>query len=242
MATCCKESRNNGVKRGVFIVFEGIDGSGKSSQCSNLCSYLLTNDISYEMLVYPNRASLTGKLINNYLTNDIIMDDRAIHLLFAGNRHEDSTKIINLLSKGVNVICDRYSYSGAAYSVSKVTLNSNNNNDNHKQSSNNDKLVPSSQSNLSLEWCFACEQGLPKPDAIIYLNVDLNALQRRAVLGQERYETLTFLQRVKQSYEVMQNFIDCNLWHVCVLDVCFLFLFCFCFFTVFYVQFGCVIY
>ena len=51
------------------------------------------------------------------------MSNEAVHLLFALNRWEMKSFILETLASGTHVICDRYAYSGVAYSVAKVSQN-----------------------------------------------------------------------------------------------------------------------
>lgn len=60
--------------------------------------------------------------MNKYLQNrEMKYPDEAIHLLFAANRWEMRDQILDDLEKGVTLVCDRYAYSGVAYSAAKVT-------------------------------------------------------------------------------------------------------------------------
>ena len=95
------------------------------------------------LIKFPNRETTTGKLLNEYLNSKLTVDDRSLHLLFAANRWEEAQRINRLISHGVTVIADRFSYSGIAYSVAKK--------------------VP-------IEWCINSEIGLPIPDAIFYMD------------------------------------------------------------------------
>ena len=52
---------------------------------------------------------------------DAELDDRAVHLLFAANRWEKAAEIRQLLSQGKTIVCDRYSFSGIAYTSAKPT-------------------------------------------------------------------------------------------------------------------------
>ena len=75
--------------RGLFIVFEGLDRSGKSSQAKKIAQYL-----NAEQLSFPNRLNCeSGKLLDLYLKNKQEMDmgDEAVHLLFSMNRWETRT-------------------------------------------------------------------------------------------------------------------------------------------------------
>ena len=95
-----------GKKRGAFIVLEGLDRSGKSTQCSKLVSNLEQEGIPATGIRFPgslrtpiqaihtlnccvvDRTTTTGKMIDAYLKQDAELDDHAIHLLFAVNRWE----------------------------------------------------------------------------------------------------------------------------------------------------------
>lgn len=70
--------------RGAFIVFEGIDRCGKSTQAA-LLSKSLPSSIGIR---YPDRTSTIGTLINSYLASASNMSDETIHLLFSANRWE----------------------------------------------------------------------------------------------------------------------------------------------------------
>ena len=107
-------------KRGLFIVLEGLDRSGKSSQTKNIVEYFTQKDLPSEHMNFPNREIQTGKMINNYLQNaDTKLCDEAIHLLYSTNRWEMKDIIQEKISAGINIICDRYAYSGIAYSHAK---------------------------------------------------------------------------------------------------------------------------
>lgn len=74
--------------RGALVVLEGLDRSGKSSQCSRLVSYLEGQGISAELWRFPDRSTNVGQMISAYLTNTSQLDDHTIHLLFSANRWE----------------------------------------------------------------------------------------------------------------------------------------------------------
>ncbi len=124
MATFSAEalSTSGAVRRGAFIVFEGIDRCGKTTQCNLLVDHVkrLTSESQVEFIRFPNRESCIGKLINNYLTTATSnINDHTIHLLFSANRWESRDMILEKLNSGVTLICDRYAYSGVAFSSAK---------------------------------------------------------------------------------------------------------------------------
>ena len=113
----------------MFIVFEGLDRSGKSTQALKLAELLTQRSQQSNPQAepcfrcnYPNRQSQSGQLLDQYLQNKTGdgMGNEAVHLLFSMNRWEMKRQLTDLLSRGVNVVCDRYAYSGVAYSVAKV--------------------------------------------------------------------------------------------------------------------------
>jgi dTMP kinase len=135
--------------RGAFIVLEGLDRCGKTTQTA-LLQQRLGNDAVLKR--FPNRSTATGQLIDQYLQSSSNLDDRAVHLLFSANRWEASDEICRLLATGHSVICDRYAYSGVAFSSAK---------------------------GLDLDWCKAPDQGLPAPDCVIFLDVSQDDAEQR---------------------------------------------------------------
>lgn len=162
-------SSNSLTKRGAFIVFEGCDRSGKTTQSSMLVDFLKKQNAPVKHMVFPNRTTPSGQMINSYLTNKQEMPDESIHLLFAVNRWEVQNDIKKLLYEGTNLVVDRYSYSGVAYSVAK---------------------------GLSFDWCQAPERGLIRPDLVFYLKTDTDTLTNRSNFGEERYEKKEFQSEV----------------------------------------------
>lgn len=102
--------------RGAFIVLEGVDRAGKSTQCKKLLDMLSPNAI---LTNFPNRTTEIGKVINKYLKNEIELSDEAVHLLFSANRWEQKDFIKNSLNSGKTVIVDRYAFSGVAFTAAK---------------------------------------------------------------------------------------------------------------------------
>ena len=107
-------------------MMEGLDRSGKSSQCSKLACYLGTQGFPVEAWRFPDRNTAVGKMISGYLSNKEDLDDRTIHLLFSANRWEKRFQKSAMLGRsilkmkvGTSLIVDRYSYSGVAFYVAK---------------------------------------------------------------------------------------------------------------------------
>jgi dTMP kinase len=89
--------------RGAFILFEGIDRCGKSTQAAMLAHSLAQSSLS-ELIRFPDRTSSIGHLINAYLASAANMNDQTIHLLFSANRWEASQGLEAKLKSGVNLV------------------------------------------------------------------------------------------------------------------------------------------
>jgi len=76
--------------RGAFIVLEGTDRSGKSTQCARLVAALNAAGVTAESWRFPDRTTGIGHMLDAYLrgTPDGDTDDGAVHLLFSANRWE----------------------------------------------------------------------------------------------------------------------------------------------------------
>jgi dTMP kinase len=161
--------------RGALIVFEGLDRSGKSTQCKKLVDTINdTLKMKAELWKYPNRATNIGKLINEYLSNQKDINDNAVHLLFSANRWESVDEMKKKLYSGCNLVIDRYAYSGTAYTAAKE--------------------------GMDLEWCKKCDEGLPKPDIVFFLDTSSDVLKTRNEFGAERYEKIDFQNIVYKNF------------------------------------------
>lgn len=109
---------------------------------------------------FPDRSTIIGDLINRFLKNTQDLSNEVIHLLFSANRWERVNSIQEDLLAGTTVICDRYAYSGVVYSVAK---------------------------GLDMDWCWAPDRGLLKPDAVFYLKANPDQLASRCNFGTERF-------------------------------------------------------
>lgn len=100
-----------------FIVFEGLDGAGTTTQARRLAD-LLSRTGPAEFTCEPTGFA-TGALIRNLLHGPEYAQPETLALLFAADRHEHLHRpeqgIRALLSKGTKVVCDRYLFSSLAY-------------------------------------------------------------------------------------------------------------------------------
>lgn len=167
--------------RGAFIVLEGVDRSGKSTQSEKLVKKLIEAGVPAELWRFPDRSSPSGKVIDSYLTKQIEMDDQEVHLLFAKNRWEKREALLSKLQQGVTLVVDRYAFSGAVFTAAKG--------------------LPG----LDLEWAKAADKKLPAPDAVLYLNLTVEAAAKRGAFGQERYEKEEMQREVRRLYSSLSK-------------------------------------
>jgi len=142
-----------------FIVIEGVDGAGKSTQIKLLRKYFSERGYVCEYLHFPRTDNpYFGELIARFLRgefgslNDV--DPYIVAMLYAGDRKDASAMISNWLNEGKIVLLDRYTYSNIAYQCAKL-----------KETASQTKLM---------NWILSLEFehfGIPRPDLNIFLDV-----------------------------------------------------------------------
>ncbi|XP_003218368.1 thymidylate kinase [Anolis carolinensis] len=161
-------------RRGALIVLEGVDRAGKSTQSRRLVEALGAKGHRAELLRFPERTTKIGQLISSYLEKKNNLEDHTVHLLFSANRWEQVPLIKEKLNQGITLVVDRYAFSGVAFTGAKE--------------------------NFSLEWCKQPDVGLPKPDVILFLQLNTSEAAKRGDFGSERYENSSFQEKVLQCY------------------------------------------
>ncbi|GAB4291277.1 MAG: thymidylate kinase [Marinilabiliales bacterium] len=196
-----------------FIVIEGLDGSGKSTQVNKLIEYYKNNNIKYKYLHFPRTdAPYFGELIARFLRGEFgsldKVDPYIVALLYAGDRHHASEEMKSWLNEGYSIILDRYVYSNIAYQCAKI-LNAN-------------------EQNKLKNWILSLEYNyfkLPKPDITIFLDVPFSftfhklsnrreGIERDYLKGKSdiHEENLEFQKRVRNIYKSIDN--EDNNFHV----------------------------
>lgn len=142
-----------------FIVIEGLDGSGKSTQLKKLKKYLKENEIDFEYLHFPRTDSrIFGELIAKFLRGELgdlnTVNPYLIALIYAGDRNDAKEMIKNWLNEEKLVVVDRYVYSSIAFRCAKLT--------------NESEIKKLTDWILDLEYNYF---QIPKPTLSIFLNV-----------------------------------------------------------------------
>ena len=143
----------------MFIVLEGVDGSGKSTQIANMQAMLSEQGIATEYLHFPRfDAPYFGDLIARFLRGELgsveQVDPYIVAMLYAGDRRDAAQMIRGWLDEGKVVICDRYVYSNIGYQCAKV-----------EDEAERERLR---------EWILSLEYdyfSIPRPDVSLFLDV-----------------------------------------------------------------------
>ena len=117
-------------------------------------------------------------MIDGYLKKGVELPDESIHLLYSANRWEKREEIERHLAQGTNVLCDRYAYSGVAFSMAK---------------------------GMERSWCQRPDEGLPRPDLLLFLHLSPEAAASRPGFGEERYEVSAFQLQVREAYARLEK-------------------------------------
>lgn len=198
----------------MFIVIEGLDGAGKSTQVAKIQQWLTDMGKEFEYLHFPRfMAPVYGDLIARFLRGELgaidQVDPRLVALIYAGDRAEAASMIRAWLAQGKAVILDRYVYSNIAYQCAK--------------SSDKQELK---QWILDLEYT---HNDIPRPDVSLFLDVPFMFTERSLTAqrdGDDRdylngkqdihEASLDFQRRVREVYlecaegDDMFRVIDCS--------------------------------
>jgi len=168
-------------KKNLFIAFEGIDGSGKSTQAKLLTDHL-TKEGHKVCFTFEPTDSPIGVIIRNIFTHKMEADHRTIAGLFVADRlnHllDKNNGVLKKLEEGYTVITDRYYFSSYAYHGA----------------------------HMSLDWVIganALSAELLRPDINIFIDISPEISMKRLTRGRsslELFETTENLIKVRDKY------------------------------------------
>ena len=107
----------------MLIVFEGLDGAGKSTQVNMLREHFAKNGRKTSFLHFPRfEAPLYGDLIASFLRGEfgVSVHPKLVALMYAGDRRDAVPMLQKKLDEGEIVILDRYVYSNIAFQCAKI--------------------------------------------------------------------------------------------------------------------------
>jgi dTMP kinase len=149
-----------------FIVIEGLDGSGKTTQINLVEEYLQKQNIKSKFLHFPRpEAPFFGEMIARFLRGDLgpidKVDPYLVAMLYAGDRNDAAKMIREWQAQGYAVIADRYLYSNIGFQCAKVPVGA-----------ERERLA---------KWIKDFEYnyyGIPKPDINLFLKVPYSFTQQ----------------------------------------------------------------
>lgn len=173
---------------GRLIVFEGTDGSGKSTQFKALCSRLDQQGTVYEKLVFPQYDQPSSALIRMYLGGEFgsrpeDVNPYAASAFFAVDRYASMKKVWGeWYARGGLILTDRYSTSNAVHQAAKL---------------------PAEEQENFCRWLDEFEHdrlGLPRPDAVIYLDMPTQQAVRLLRIREQATNTHADIHEVDDGY------------------------------------------
>ena len=191
---------------GKLVVFEGIDGSGKSTQFDMLCTRLADEGRDFRRVRFPRYDEPSSSLVRMYLGGKFGDDPEAVNP-YAASSFFTVDRIASFLQdwksyyeKGGLILTDRYTTSNAIHQGAKMSAD---------------------KREHYYKWLYEFEfdlAGLPKPDCVIYMDIEAAQAARR--LSKRQAETGTsgdiheqdpdFLEQSAQSGKQAANFYG---WH-----------------------------
>lgn len=161
-----------------FIVFEGLDGCGKSSQVKILAKHLESKGKSVNYSAEPTDSPI-GKMVRDVLQHKIKTTPKALALLYSADREDhlfhDQSGIYYNTQNNIFEISDRYFYSSLAYQSVNVDYN-----------------------------YVECINNFPSPELLIYIDVPVDiCLKRIDKRGEEKelFEKKEFLEKVEKNFK-----------------------------------------
>ncbi|MGD6807321.1 MAG: dTMP kinase [Candidatus Bathyarchaeia archaeon] len=160
-------------KKGIFIVIEGLDGSGKTTQAT-LLAEKLAKTYKVHLTAEPSRGKIGTFIREACLYEQTRLPVEAEALLFAADRIEHMQKELQpALDEGKLVICDRYVYSTLAYQGSL---------------------------GLSLDWIKTTNARALQPDFALFIDVPPEKVLKRLQRKKSVMETLETQTKVREIY------------------------------------------
>ena len=171
-------------RKGFFLVLDGIDGCGKSTQSRLLFNQFAKSAIQVHLTAEPSSGDI-GKILRK------VLKDPTTHasldaLLFAADRIDHCTReILPQLKKGKIVISDRYLDSSLIY-----------------------QSIQGKQQGVTLDWIATLNQFAIEPDLTIIFDMDPRiSLKRREIQNAidaedlEKFEKLAFQQQIRSKFQ-----------------------------------------
>ncbi|MFY9301677.1 MAG: dTMP kinase [Candidatus Nitrosotenuis sp.] len=161
----------------MIIVIEGSDQAGKKTQSELLASALKKSKIRTKVFSFPDYTTPLGKEIDRFLHGKRKFPPQVIHCLLAANRWEKLAEIQKAHSENSVIIMNRYYQSNLVYGVAN---------------------------GLDLKWLQGLDEGLPRADLVLVLDVSQRESFLRKKSRRDKFEKDTeFLKKISKTYRVL---------------------------------------
>ena len=186
----------------MLIVIEGIDGSGKGTQSQLLVERLNQRGEAAKLFSLPfYEETFFGREVGKYLNGgfgslDTVPVEFAA-MLYAGDRFEKKTSILEALENGGIAVCDRYVPSNLAHQAAKL---------------------PEDQQGALIRWIADLEYGvyaLPRPDMVFFLDMPVKSSTAMVLKKKKRSYTdekldlheadSSYLQKVAYTFKMLAH-------------------------------------
>ena len=158
----------------MIIAIEGSDQAGKKTQTTMLAKSLKAEKIKTTVFDFPDYSTIIGKEINNYLRGKRKFPPEIIHYLYAANRWEKLEEIKKSTVKNSVLIMNRYYHSNLVYGVAN---------------------------GLKEKWLQKLEEGLPRADLVIVLDISQTKSFSRKKSKRDKFEkNKDFSKKISQTY------------------------------------------
>lgn len=173
--------------KGIFVVIDGIDGSGKATQARMLAERLAKEGKAVEKIDFPRYGTpMFGELLAECLAGKhgdfLHLDPKIASTLYALDRYEASAQIRAWLEEGKVVVADRFSSANQIHQGGKI--------------------IDVAKRDAFIDWLDRLEHEvltIPRPDAVVYLRVPVDVSQallekqretKNAALGDDAKDTV----------------------------------------------------
>ena len=158
----------------MIIVIEGSDQAGKKTQTELLAQALKKSKIKTKTFSFPDYTTPLGKEINRFLHGKRKFPSQVIHCLLAANRWEKLDQIKSAQAQNSVLIMNRYYQSNLVYGV---------------------------VNGMSISWLEGLDEGLPKADLVIVLDVSQKESFSRKKVNRDKFEkNAQFLKTISATY------------------------------------------
>jgi dTMP kinase len=162
--------------RGRFIVLEGLDGAGTTTQGALLAARLIEHDVPVELTREPTDGTI-GRIARAFTDGDLHLEPETVALTFAADRIEHTVEIRALLDAGTWVVSDRYVASSLAYQTSQ---------------------------GLPFEWVRTLNSRAMEPDATVFVDTSVAVcvarLEARGEFNTGPFDQAAALERARELY------------------------------------------